>query len=230
MKNLLDIGCGPGGIINIGYYNRLKKEYTISGIDFLPKHISQIKKRYPKGKFQVALAEKLPFKANTFDYILARHVLEHVKDFEKAIAEIRRVTKPGAMVQLAVPQIGLEHLIAKINPSYTHASHHERIVSKNMLLAAFRKNGFKIISVKNQKWPLFLVVILFSILSRLTNAVAMQEQSGVYTFNKKNYLHSKSMYPAFILLFEFIMVLNGLGFLLNKYIPFEVEAYAQKVK
>jgi len=45
----------------------------------------------------------LPFEDNTYDFVFASHVLEHIKDDEKAIAEIRRVLKPEGIAILPVP-------------------------------------------------------------------------------------------------------------------------------
>ena len=48
----------------------------------------------------------LPFKNAEFDVVCACHVLEHIKDDLSAIAEIRRILKPGGIAVLAVPVIG----------------------------------------------------------------------------------------------------------------------------
>lgn len=43
------------------------------------------------------------FKANTFDWILCSHVLEHIPDDRAAIRELRRVLKPGGVAVILVP-------------------------------------------------------------------------------------------------------------------------------
>ncbi|MDQ1254826.1 MAG: hypothetical protein QG646_4096 [Euryarchaeota archaeon] len=45
----------------------------------------------------------LPFKSKIFDCVFASHVLEHIQDDEKAIAEIKRILKPGGIAILPVP-------------------------------------------------------------------------------------------------------------------------------
>lgn len=37
--------------------------------------------------------ENLPFEDNSFDVVMATHTLEHVIDFEKAVKELKRITK-----------------------------------------------------------------------------------------------------------------------------------------
>ncbi len=45
----------------------------------------------------------LPFKDNTFDFILCNHVLEHIPDDIKAMQEIYRVLKKGGVAILQIP-------------------------------------------------------------------------------------------------------------------------------
>ncbi len=47
--------------------------------------------------------QQLPFADGTYDFVFASHVLEHVRDDEKAIAEIRRILKPNGIAILPVP-------------------------------------------------------------------------------------------------------------------------------
>lgn len=47
--------------------------------------------------------QNLPFKNETYDFIFASHVLEHIRDDEKAVREIRRVLKPNGFAILPVP-------------------------------------------------------------------------------------------------------------------------------
>lgn len=48
----------------------------------------------------------LPFEDRSFDVIYASHVLEHIPDDRKAIAEIRRILRPGGFAVLPVPVLG----------------------------------------------------------------------------------------------------------------------------
>jgi SAM-dependent methyltransferase len=46
----------------------------------------------------------LPFQDNSYDIILCNHVLEHIPDDTKAMQELYRVMKPGAMGIFQIPQ------------------------------------------------------------------------------------------------------------------------------
>lgn len=52
--------------------------------------------------FQLDL-QNLSFNDNTFDCVFASHVLEHIKNDEKAISEIHRILKPNGIAILPVP-------------------------------------------------------------------------------------------------------------------------------
>jgi ubiquinone/menaquinone biosynthesis C-methylase UbiE len=48
-------------------------------------------------------AEALPFRNQTFDYVTCFEMLEHVKDQDRTLAEIRRVLKPEGALIMSVP-------------------------------------------------------------------------------------------------------------------------------
>jgi 2-polyprenyl-3-methyl-5-hydroxy-6-metoxy-1,4-benzoquinol methylase len=229
MKKMLDIGCGPGTINNLGYYRKYAHTYEIYGIDFLKKNITTIKQRFPQGHFSVADAQELPYPKNTFDSLISRHVLEHVHDATKVVKEMNRVSKKGADLIIAVPHHKLEDILVGMMPHYMEGGHHhERMFTEKEIVLLLKKNGYKIVSVKNQKWPMFVIVISLAVLSKYTKKITMEEQSGIFTLNKKNYLKNKKMYRSYDIVFNLLMFLNSaLGFL-NYVIPFEIEIYAKK--
>jgi SAM-dependent methyltransferase len=59
--------------------------------------------------FQQADAQELPFETETFDAVIANHMLYHVPDRARAFAEIRRVLKPGG--QLYAATNGKRHMM-----------------------------------------------------------------------------------------------------------------------
>ena len=50
----------------------------------------------PEFQYAVIDAQKIPFADNTFDLVIANHMLFYCDDISKALSEIRRVLKPGA--------------------------------------------------------------------------------------------------------------------------------------
>jgi SAM-dependent methyltransferase len=65
---------------------------------------------------------KLPFEDGSWDVLFASHVLEHVQDDERALAEIRRVLRPGGLAILPVPIAG-ERTVEYGEPNPREAGH-----------------------------------------------------------------------------------------------------------
>jgi predicted SAM-dependent methyltransferase len=80
--NKLNIGCGDD----------VKKGWVNLDIVDYGDNIKQDLDSYP-----------WPFSDNTFDYILASHILEHLKDFNSVINELWRISKPNATIEVRVP-------------------------------------------------------------------------------------------------------------------------------
>src|SRR5262249_15343216 len=70
---------------------------TVKSIDYLSADLSN-----PSAMIKMDITDiRLP--ENSFDVILCSHVLEHVPEDRKAIAELYRVLKPGGWAVLQVP-------------------------------------------------------------------------------------------------------------------------------
>ena len=95
---ILELGCGPGYLwkenasripsawditlsdLSSGMLDSAWRNLVVTGRNF---------------KFKEIDAQKIPFEDETFDAVIANHMLYHVPDKPKAIAEIRRVLKTG---------------------------------------------------------------------------------------------------------------------------------------
>ena len=65
---------------------------------------------------------QLPFPDATYDFVFASHVLEHIREDEKAISELRRVLKPNGIAVLPVPVVAAR-TIEYPEPSPTEGYH-----------------------------------------------------------------------------------------------------------
>jgi SAM-dependent methyltransferase len=95
---VLDVGCGPGY-----YLERLRaQELELTGLDLSEGMLKQARTRVA-ASWIVADAQHLPTRADVFDIALAMHMLYHVADGGRGVAEIRRVLRPGGTLLVSAP-------------------------------------------------------------------------------------------------------------------------------
>ena len=94
---LLDVGCGTGAMLD-----RLRPLGHIVGLDMEPLALEFCRTRGHRELVR-ASATALPFADNSFDFVVATDVLEHIPDDAAAAREIRRVLAPGGSVLITVP-------------------------------------------------------------------------------------------------------------------------------
>ena len=76
---VLDIGCG----------------YTANEFATTICDVQDLSKFYVDKNFVRLTDKQLPFKDDQFDFVIASHVMEHVKDLKFFISELERVSKKG---------------------------------------------------------------------------------------------------------------------------------------
>ena len=76
---ILDIGCG----------------YTANNFATVVADVQDLSKFYKHKEFIQIDKETLPFKDKEFDFVIASHVIEHVKDFEFCLKELSRIASKG---------------------------------------------------------------------------------------------------------------------------------------
>lgn len=99
-KNCLDVGSASGYMISEIAKRHPKARFH--AIDAYKGAVDYAKKRYPRISFSQAEAEKLPYKNEQFDLILCYETIEHVRNPERAMREIRRVLKKDGKFVLAM--------------------------------------------------------------------------------------------------------------------------------
>lgn len=147
--SILEVGCGDGSLWERNFSD-IPCNWNITLTDFSNGMLKDAKKnlanKASRFKFKIADAEKLPFKDNSFDVIIANNMLYHVPDREKAFSEAKRVLKNNGLFYAST--VGKNHMkemreiVAKFNS--------ENITTKSWdLTENFQlENGFKQVS----KW------------------------------------------------------------------------------
>ncbi|HJY64860.1 MAG TPA: methyltransferase domain-containing protein [Ignavibacteria bacterium] len=101
--HVLDVGCGTGSLV-IAAKRRVGQSGSVNGVDASGEMISYAKKKASSCglsvSFDVAAAQTLPFPDGMFDVVLCSLALHHIPEGDRsdALAEMRRVLKPGGKV------------------------------------------------------------------------------------------------------------------------------------
>ena len=92
-ESLHDSGCGDGGVARL----LLERVGTVTAIDVEPSPAWHDEHNL---HFLVADAEALPFETGSFDLVHSKDSLHHMETPGRALAEYRRVLKPGGTALL----------------------------------------------------------------------------------------------------------------------------------
>ena len=123
-SKFLDLGCGEGRHC-FGAY--MSEEIDVFGFDMSLSDVGKAKENFDQFNentstkscnFGVADAKKLPFKDNTFDFIICSEVLEHIIDYQSALSEINRILKPEGKLAVSVPKFFPEWICWKLSIDY----------------------------------------------------------------------------------------------------------------
>lgn len=100
-SKILELGSGPG-LLWKSCIDRIPAGWRITLSDLSPGMLDAAwRNLVVTGRafqFREIDAQAIPFEDETFDAVIANHMLYHVPDRNKAFAEIRRVLKPGGHV------------------------------------------------------------------------------------------------------------------------------------
>jgi SAM-dependent methyltransferase len=79
-----------------------------------------------RAQYEVVDVQELPFADESFDVVLANHMLYHVPDRPRAFAEVRRVLAPGGRFHASTNGRGfMQELLDLVGPRWPFAHHIE---------------------------------------------------------------------------------------------------------
>jgi len=97
---LLEIGSGLGHLVG-----QLEDTFLTYGIDLNHWAVKLSKKVAKETALHTASAQELPFASGVFDIVVIKHIVEHLPQPDKAIAEISRVTARRGTLILSTPNL-----------------------------------------------------------------------------------------------------------------------------
>jgi SAM-dependent methyltransferase len=127
---VLDAGCGSGRTLQ-----ELVDYGQVSGIE-LNEEAAELARGRGHGDVRVGRLEELPWDDETFDLVTCLDVVEHVPDDRAALAELRRVCRPGGWLLVTVPAY------QALWSLHDEANHHYRRYSRSSLRAAATAAGW----------------------------------------------------------------------------------------
>ena len=151
-SRILDIGCGHGR--HTGAAVRFK-DVVAMGTDIEFDCVVETKNKLKfheklgevQGRWALSVSdiECLPFRNQYFDVIICAEVLEHIRDHDNALRELRRVLKPGKTLAISVPRYLPERICWVLSREYrTSNTGHVRIYTKKAIVEILEQSGFNL--------------------------------------------------------------------------------------
>lgn len=152
-ETILDIGCGNGNIIKMLAGQRPGRYY---GVDLSSEMIKEAEKRVPQDViFKRADVVSLPFDDESFDILICNASFHHYEEPEKAIAEMKRVLRPGGALILGDPTIPVLRRFFNWAIKWENSGD-VWIYGKNDILPLFKRGGFDILKWKRLNYRTFI--------------------------------------------------------------------------
>ncbi|WP_061320050.1 MerR family transcriptional regulator [Clostridium botulinum] len=108
---ILELGCGDASLWNKNF-NHIPSNWDITLTDFSEGMLKDAKKNLREKRsrfnFKIVNAENIPFEEESFNVVIANHMLYHVPNINKALKEINRVLKSEGI--LFASTVGKNHM------------------------------------------------------------------------------------------------------------------------
>ena len=138
----LDVGCGGGFMVDA--MRRAGAARSV-GLDISPQALAYAARRYPRNAYYCETLEAFAERGETFDFVHASEVLEHVPDVNVFVRALAAVTRPGGRVFITTPDIGHRRVPDDvISWSVVAPPFHVQYFSHANIGLLFARHGFEI--------------------------------------------------------------------------------------
>jgi SAM-dependent methyltransferase len=153
-ERALDLGCGDGRLTN-----------ELDALKLFASDVSQVALKRARDRLgpdaqiiELTPDAPLPLEDSQFDLVLCAETLEHVRDVQFVVSEIRRVLRPGGTLAVTTPAhsrlTGLRVLIRGFDTVFDPFSPHLRFFSKRSLVRLLGEMGYDVRSIRREKGTL----------------------------------------------------------------------------
>lgn len=142
---LLDVGCGSGEWL----LSMRSLGWRVEGLDFDESAVAAARQRGLEARH--GSLEEQNFPGDSFDAITLAHVIEHVPDPVRTVAECARILKPGGKMVVATPNnSSLGHRFFRQNWRGLEPPRHLHIFSPESLRRTLGLAGFQTVLIRPQ--------------------------------------------------------------------------------
>ncbi len=156
---ILDVGCGTGGMLNV-----LEKYGDITGLEISEYALSLLLKKHPSAKIKIGSANDLDniFKGQAFDLATFFNVLYHkwIADDVQVLKKAADIVKPGGFIVLNEPAYGF---LYRDNDKICFGA---RRYTKTGIRDILTKAGFRIVKITYFNSLSFLPLVAITALQR----------------------------------------------------------------
>jgi SAM-dependent methyltransferase len=149
VERALDLGCGDG---------RLSAELDaqeLTAADVSALALERARRRLPNARLiELEPDAPLPLDDAAFDLVLCAETIEHVRDVQLLLSEIRRVLRPGGTLALTTPAN------LPLGPRPDPLSPHLRQFTRRSLSRVLDELGFELDSLRRRSSTLLAVAIV----------------------------------------------------------------------
>jgi SAM-dependent methyltransferase len=155
VERALDLGCGDGRLTT------LLRARALTAADVSRVALDRASSRLP-GATLVPLEPDapLPFADSAFDLVLCAETIEHVRDVQLLLSEVRRVLRPGGELALTTPShsrlTGLRVLAGGFEAVFDPLSPHVRFFTRRSLSRLLDELGFDVASLQRRRGTLLV--------------------------------------------------------------------------
>ncbi len=132
-SRVLELGCGGGELLA-----RLEQQTRLAVGTDLSSEGLRLARLEGRGHLLCGRAEQLPFSGNSFDALVAQHLVEHLSDPAEALREWRRVLRPGGILALVTPNA------LHPDPELFYDPTHVSLFTPATLRSALEDTGFEV--------------------------------------------------------------------------------------
>lgn len=141
--NILDVACGTGR------YFKLYGKRKIYGIDISKDMLKLAKKVDKTAIVQVADAEHIPYKNNSFDIVITSQFIQHIPNYLKVLKEMKRVCKKEGYIIVDFPnKNSFSCLFRYIKKSLGMVKRHYNFFTMKQIKNISKKLNLEILDVK----------------------------------------------------------------------------------